>query len=979
MTAERQDPGDGVLPKVTTDSDPGPELVTRQLANSRSLHLRVARGEFIDRYVVLEQIGVGGMGVVFKALDPELERRVAIKLLKTRPGPMNTEGRARLVREGQAIARLAHPNVVAVHDVGVFRKDLFFVAMEYVEGGSLKQWLKAGRRSHREIIDVFVQAGQGLAAAHAKGLIHRDFKPDNVLVGDDGRVRVVDFGLARSLQSSMAEERPDSISSEENRSDSITGVDVSLTRTGELRGTPAFMAPEQFRGEVGDTRTDQFAFCVTLYQALCGQLPFASVSHPTEAKEQQAPASALPSEAQVPAWLERLVLRGLCLDPDDRFDSMETILAELKRKRGAQRRPALIAISVLAMVLVAALATTLIIARSDRKCQGGDTLVQSIWNDAIRQQVEQAFLATERPYAAVAFARTSERLDEYGADWITMYTAACAATQVHGVQSETLLDLRMLCLDNRLAELRALIMVFANADAKVVEKAVRAANELTQVSSCADVRALTERAPLPDDAAAREHVATARQLLADANAMRLAGKYEEGLALSARALAAAGASGYRPIEGEARLVNGDLILRSGDASAARSVLEQGVLDAIAGRDNKVAAIAATRLTFAVGYRLADHEQGAWWARAAKALLENGAGDLAIEGEVEINLAMVRVLQGRYDEAEAHARRSLDLREQSLGDDHPTTAAAHHTIGVILKKKGAYEDALVATQRSRAILVRALGEDHPDVAMALHNIGVAYKRLEDFGLARANLSRALEIWERTLPADHPNIGMALLNLGIVETSSGNLDDAEVTLERAREIKQARLGPDHWSVGKTNLALGNVLNAREQYPAALESQRLALAQLEGSFGKQHPDVAEALVDAADTLMKLGKFSEARAYLGRARTIREANPDDRAGIARVLVKAGHVELASGRVREAIDSLEKAVVIYGEDERYLAQLGGARFLLARALWKQGRDRQRAVALGESALVELGRGKRPPAKLMGELRQWIVERRPPE
>jgi serine/threonine protein kinase len=272
------------------------------------------RGAQVGRYVVLDYLGRGGMGMVYAAYDPDLDRKVAIKLLHVGASETASEGESRLLREGQALARLQHPNVIAVHDVGTFQGQVF-VAMEFVDGLTLRQWLQASPRGWREIAAVFSAAGHGLAAAHAAGLVHRDFKPENVLVGLDGRVRVLDFGLAR-IEISEAPE-----GAERNAAG-------SLTLTGAFLGTPAYMAPEQYARGTTDARTDQFSFCVTLYEALFGQRPFHGTTIAELELEVKRPPSP-PSRMDIPDWLRLLVLRGLSANPEARFLSMEELLFAL--------------------------------------------------------------------------------------------------------------------------------------------------------------------------------------------------------------------------------------------------------------------------------------------------------------------------------------------------------------------------------------------------------------------------------------------------------------------------------------------------------------------------------------------------------------------------------------------------------------------------------------------------------------------------
>src|SRR5713226_4366130 len=311
--------------------------------------------KILGRYVVTEKLGGGGMGVVYAAHDPELDRKVAIKLMLPLLSDSGSasEGRARLLREAQAMARLSHPNVIAVHDVGTFGEQVF-IAMEYVEGSTLSQWFAERKRTWHEVLSIFKQAGRGLAAAHAAGIVHRDFKPDNVLVGDDGRVRVLDFGLARAAEATdgAAPEVPDAQVSAGKRESAGSGMlGVAVTELGKLMGTPAYMAPEQLKGQLGDARTDQFSFCVALYQALYGELPFSGESVLALLDEiKRRGTKQAPESVRVPSRLRKVLLRGLSPAREDRYESMDALLHELTR-----RPPEIWRRSLGALVLLAAL------------------------------------------------------------------------------------------------------------------------------------------------------------------------------------------------------------------------------------------------------------------------------------------------------------------------------------------------------------------------------------------------------------------------------------------------------------------------------------------------------------------------------------------------------------------------------------------------------------------------------------------------
>jgi hypothetical protein len=304
-------------------------------------------GSRIGRYVLLRRLGAGAMGVVFLAHDPSMERQVALKLVAASgTGDSSSPARSRLLREARALARLTHPNVVAAYDVGT-HEGRVFVAMEYVEGITLDRWL-ATPRSFGERLNVMLQAGKGIAAAHAVGLVHRDLKPANIIVGDDGRVRVLDFGLAR------VEHAP----GEEGMVDApqVIALEATATRTGTIMGTPRYMAPEQYRGGRADSRSDQFSFAVTAFETFYGEKPFAAETF-AELKAAVA-AGRITSPGQgsgVPRRAHQALLRALSSDRERRFAKLEELLVELSRPAGARRSLALVAFGVVAIAAAVAL------------------------------------------------------------------------------------------------------------------------------------------------------------------------------------------------------------------------------------------------------------------------------------------------------------------------------------------------------------------------------------------------------------------------------------------------------------------------------------------------------------------------------------------------------------------------------------------------------------------------------------------------
>lgn len=331
------DPSDAISAGSTLAADPQADPLGATVRTSPSIHPEyLSHGDKLGRYVILSHLGQGGMGVVYVAYDPELNRKVAIKLIRGRHHEDATV-HLRLQREAQAMAQLSHPAVVAVYDVGTVDERVW-IAMEFVVGQTLSRWLKEKKRDWVEIIAVFLRAGEGLAAAHATGLVHRDFKPDNVMIGDDGRVRVMDFGLAR-VEGARLAERPASPST--LPADLV--LEFELTRSHALLGTPRYMSPEQWNGSPTDARTDQFSFCVALWDALYGAPPFsgggaAELMFAVTQGRMTPP----PKGTKVPPWVHKVLSRGLTVDPAQRWPSLGALLDALRVAPSARRRIAAI-------------------------------------------------------------------------------------------------------------------------------------------------------------------------------------------------------------------------------------------------------------------------------------------------------------------------------------------------------------------------------------------------------------------------------------------------------------------------------------------------------------------------------------------------------------------------------------------------------------------------------------------------------------
>jgi predicted Ser/Thr protein kinase len=576
-----EDPLDDEATRVDRDTTPSSELARGVLEQSQRAPLtdwlkeqvQQSFGAKLGRYALLRVLGEGGMGVVFAAYDEELDRKVAIKLLRS-PGEGATWDRSWLLSEAKAMARISHPNIVQVYDIGEDERQPY-VAMEFVVGVSLREWFKGQKRGWREVVEVFAQAGRGLQAAHEAGLVHCDFKPQNVLVGKDGRVRVLDFGLARLRERTQAPTEP-------SPGDSL--------RTTIHGGTPAYMAPEQYAKAEPDARADQFSFCVTLYEGLYGARPFAGKGYEELSKAIRGGVVQAPPEgARVPAWLRRAVLRGLSVDPKQRWPSMEALLAALTRDPARAARRWGLALGAAALVAVSATSFArqreLQAELEARRCAAVGA-AGGAWDAARGEQVRAAIVGSGLSFAEDTWSRVAGRLDGYAADWSAMRVEACEANR-SGAQSDLLYELRVACLEQRRTELDALVRVLERADREVVTRAVKATGDLRPLSLCADAEALLASVAPPAEATAAE-VQRIREELAAVRAEFLAGRYKPAREKLAAPLAASEALGYRPLRAEALLIAGLLEDLVGDYKAAAARLEEAVWAAEASRHDAVA-------------------------------------------------------------------------------------------------------------------------------------------------------------------------------------------------------------------------------------------------------------------------------------------------------------------------------------------------------------------------------------------------------
>jgi tetratricopeptide (TPR) repeat protein len=862
-----------------------PELPTRKEAGppgrkdagppSRKDPVPPSRGT-VGRYHILDKLGSGGMGVVYSAYDPELHRRVAIKLL--RPGAntaVRAEGASRLLREAQAMARLSHPNVVSVYDAGTFAGRVF-ITMELVEGLSLRHWLRARHRTWREVLDVFRQAGRGLAAAHAAGLVHRDFKPANVLVSKDGRAQVTDFGLARDTADEEAAEagRRTAPSRVPLLRDDL--LEAPLTEAGLVMGTPAYMPPEQHEDGRIDARGDQFSFCASLYEALYGQLPFEGKNAPEYLLEANSGRVRPPPRGSpVPAWLFRAISRGLAPVPEERYPSMGVLLEALDQDPSAAwRRRAAVAAAALLLIGAAGL-TWGSGGHRQAPCPPSEARLAGVW-DARRQALQRAFHATGRPGADAAFTRVAAVLDGFAREWAVMHREACEATRVRGDQSEEVLALRMACLDRRRSALDALTGVLAQTDAASLDSALDAAQRLPSVAACADVEALLRGLPESPDQRAR--LESLRAQMDRITALLDAGRYAQAQEELKAVLEQSRAPGFRPVLAEALELEGRLGLLVGDEARARTALRESFFLAQTLRHDALAARAASRLVSTVSSDAALEE---WSVAQARASIERAGGAAALEALLRMSLGRNALLRGQYAQAAESFGRSAHLREKELGAEHLLTLESLRDQAAALTHTPHTEQAERLLRRVLETTERVLGPDHPRTAMATGAVGhylVTHRRAEE-GVPL--LTRAIALEEQALGRDSATLSDPLNTLAEALESLGRHAEARPPRERALALDLKAHGRAHPRTAAHLAALGR-LALREGKPRdALDFARRGVDAYE-AFQKDHPDSAAPLTTQGQALLELRQPREARAALERALALRTTHPGPRDALA-------------------------------------------------------------------------------------------------
>jgi tetratricopeptide (TPR) repeat protein len=931
-----------------------------------------APGTRIDRYVVERRLGAGGMGVVSLADDPDLRRKVCLKLLRPELlDPDDARGtRARLLREAQAMAQVSHPHVAAVFDVGTY-DDQVFIALEYIPGSDLAGWLKLERRGPDEVLEVFRAAGRGLVAAHRAGLVHRDFKPSNVMVGDDGSVKVTDFGLARAAGARAMEtplhHRP------------VSGaaglLGSAITRTGAQVGTPAYMAPEQIAGGAVDARCDQFAFAVSLYEALYDARPFeGSTIEEVQAAAMDGRVKPMPRRAGVSRRVRAAVLRALQPDPAARFPTMEAMLARLSPPPTWR-----VAMAAAALVAVVGLAAAAALSRGDDAavCDGGARLAAQVWNAQSRQRIVAGFAATGLKLAASTSDQIVRELDNYALEWAGAHREACMATREREEQSEHVMALRMDCLERRRSELATTVEILERPDAELVDIAYQLPGNLSAVADCADAEALAAPLPLPRDPGQRERIARVRAQVDRAEALLRALRVDQSRAAIEPAVAEATRIGWAPLEAEARMI-------------AASVAEHELRLADAEKGFHAAAVAAERaghdeakldahLGLTSVSRARGHiDQAMRWADRARAVIERTGSRPEFLAALHNQLAETHAYTGDLPRAIVEGKRRIEMDERAAGSRSIDVAHAIYSLGEYYSQGGESDRAMAEFERALALFTELGGADHPYSIHLLSIMSIERTRQgrnqEAVALSERALAAARRVYgddHRATAGQHYTLGAAMAALGLTEEAIAHYERSIAIYKRTNE-DPSQVAPFVGDLGATLARAGRWKQAAERL-----EQTIAMA-VAGGQGENTREMIQYRTTYGVILRYLKRYDASIDQLERAIAASEkALAPDAEQLGNALTALGDTYRAKGEPERALPVLEKAMASRREGKSGPAEVAKTRWAMAQALWNASKSRARARRLAVQARAVLAELKDTRTRqIVADIDRWLARSR---
>lgn len=850
-------------------------------------------GTRVGRYELGDVLGRGGMGVVFEARDPTLDRRVAVKVV--RPDRAGDDAELSLQTEARALAELSHPNIVQVYDIVRYGPALC-IAMELVDGGSLSRWLLERPLSWRERVALFLDAGHGLAAAHAAGLVHRDFKPGNVLVTTQGRALVTDFGLARYV-----EREADGTDQRSRDSVRESGLGSSSGEpTSSVVGTPTFMAPEQHAGLPVDERADQFSFAVALHTALHGRHPFAAPTTQAVVERMlEGDVDAGSDRGPWPRRLDRALARALRAHPRDRWPSMEPLLAELQRSLGAARRTSYAAIGGAGVVVLGVgwwLLPTPDTSAATDECDAARGRLERVWGAERRADVAAALGG----YESTAMVR----LDDWVESWDRVHGEVCDAAPADERTA------RARCLVAAASQLGASVDLWVGEGEGARERAGAMVDGLPPPQSCLRAE-LGMPAPPPPQIA--QTVDRLRDRLARAASLQQAGRFAEAFEVAEDVASEAGQLEYQPLQLEADYRVERLRDRLGEADV--EAMRRVALEAEAAGYDDIVLAAATELVFWLGHRHRKPKEAARWRRMAQGAIER----LSLQGttrEADFlhNVAWMQISARDLDGARATAKQALALRESLLGE-HQSVAQSISTLGTVYKNSQRYPEAEAQHRRALALQRKLLGPQHPEVVPTLNNLASSIERQGRLDEAEPLMADALQTAKAALGPDHPHVALIAYNAGTIAQARFRFEAARGYYEQALRLLESKYGPDHPQVAMVVTNLGNLHDGQGAHEDARRLHQRALEITAVNHGQRSIDVANALGNLGRVARHAGELKRSEEHLREAIEIATAPEleahdattvaEHRAELGLTLVVAGQAEQACEQLRLAAPAL--------------------------------------------------------------------------
>lgn len=884
---------------------------------------QLAPGTRVDRYVLLECIGAGGMGVVYAAFDPRLRRRVAIKLLAK---DRRESFLSRMLREAEGLAQLNHPNVVAVYDSGVFSGGLF-IAMEFVDGVPLSAWQKVRGRSQEEIVEAYVSAGRGLAAAHAAGLVHRDFKPDNVLVGHDGRVRVIDFGLVKANETASSMEESLQLVQDAAKSEPLEGFRKSeaVTRVGTRMGTPRYMSPEQHVGENADERSDQFSFCLSLCDALTLKSPFDYKAFIAAIKAEETPAPATVRPDALPRHVTRALEKGLSLDPGDRFATMDELLSALDAKPSRPTRA--LWLGAFLLLGVGGLAAYSLRDSPNEQCRARATSFTQLWTESTQKQVDAAFRGAASTYGAETFVRLNERMRALVLALQAEHRGACDATYQDYTQSAVQLDARMSCLRRKRARVTVLLEAWREPERRHVDHALEALEKVADDGECAGVEAVSAQAeskrvepdvwlryqsaldrsiaeealgnakaafsavaPLVDEIPRELPRMKARLNLHAGMALKSLSRVNEALPrlVSARALAIRG--GDEGGASEALLELADAHMLAGHYAVAEALLVTHRARVVDVPERVRAALHFHQLLGRLHEDLGRMDDAEREHEAGMALALRSFGPLE-QAKAKAYLGVLRAEQGRFAEALLLTREAYHAYQERLGEENPSTITWRTYYAQSLGSLGRYREALTHFRAILSLDLERFGATHNDVALDRAYIAESAQALGNMDEALEQRLKAHRIFSDLFGETHVHAASELALIAQLYGLVGRRDEARATFDRALKLLEKSEAGEGYSIdaftasalfhlaeGEGDVARGHIASAIElstkHYgePHITTARTLAVMSRVRLAQKQAEDALAWAIRARDALPEAGsppveELAEVWVALGRA----------------------------------------------------------------------------------------------------------------